>query len=172
MSARVNIESRWMEDLRQFHGIYEAGVQGALANDSERSKVFVNLTRPKTLAWEARLTDLLFPADDRNYGIQPTPVPDLDEAAKRGVAQIEEAEQRVKELVEQNNAMADQAVDPEQQDPDAAEQRAVADEMASLEERLVPLKEAFVEAQRILEPAKRRAELMEREIDDQRTDTN
>ncbi|SKB32447.1 hypothetical protein [Sphingopyxis flava] len=172
ISARVNIETRWMEDLRQLHGIYEPNIQGALENDSERSKVFVNLTRPKTLAWEARLTDLLFPADDRNWGIQPTPVPDLDDAARNAVAQIEQAEVQIKELVEQNNAMADQQADPEQADPDAARQQEVAAQMAELEKQLVPLKKAFADAQRILDQAKRRAELMQREIDDQLTETN
>ena len=114
MSARQHIEKRWMEDLRAYHGIYEADVVGRLSNDSERSKVFVNLTGPKTRAWDARLTDLLFPADDKNWGISPTPVPELAEAAQQAVAQIDDAEARIKELVEQNNAMADQAADPEQ----------------------------------------------------------
>lgn len=172
MSARLQIEKRWMEDLRAYHGIYEADVVGRLSNDSERSKVFVNLTGPKTRAWDARLTDLLFPADDKNWGISPTPVPELAEAAQQAVAQIDDAEARIKELVEQNNAMADQAADPEQADPDAARQADVARQMAELEERLVPLKEAFADAQRVIDEAKRRSELMEREIDDQLTEVN
>jgi hypothetical protein len=169
-AARRPIETRWMEDLRSYHGIYEADVIGRLNNDSERSKVFVNLTGPKTRAWDARLTDLLFPADDKNWGIQPTPVPELTETAKQAVQQIEAAEARIKELVDQNNAMADQQADPEQPNPDAAQQKQVADEMAGLEEKLVPLKSAYSDAQRVLDQAKRRAELMEREIDDQLTE--
>lgn len=172
MSSRRAIETRWMEDLRAYHGIYEADVIGRLNNDSERSKVFVNLTGPKTRAWDARLTDLLFPADDKNWGIQPTPVPELAEVAKQAVAQIDAAEARIKELVEQNNAMAEQQADPEQANPDAARQQEVAAEMAELEEELVPLKSAFNDAQRVLDQAKRRAELMEREIDDQLTEVN
>ena len=172
MVARRPIETRWMEDLRAYHGIYEADVLGKLNNDSERSKIFVNLTGPKTRAWDARLTDLLFPADDKNWGIQPTPVPELAEAAQQAVAQIDQAEQRIKELVVQNNAMAEQQADPEQADPDAARQKQVAEEMAQLEDQLVPLKEAFSDAQRVIDQAKRRAELMEREIDDQLTEVN
>lgn len=170
MTARQPIETRWMEDLRQFHGIYEKDVEGRLLNDSERSRGFFNITRPKTLAWEARLTDLLFPADDRNWGIQPTPVPELDDAAREAVDQADAAELRMKQLVEDNNTLADQAADPEQADPSAEEAAAIKKEMAELEEQLVPLKEAFASAQRVLDEAKRRSELMQREIDDQLTE--
>lgn len=170
-NARTPIEARWMEDLRQFHGIYEANVTGALANDSERSKAFVNMTKPKTLAWEARLTDLLFPADDKNWGTQPTPVPDLDESARIAVAEIDRAEARMKEIVDENNALAEQAADPAQPDPSAEMQASVAAEMQELESKLVPLKEAFAAAQKILDEAKRRSELMAREIDDQLTES-
>ncbi|RVU32712.1 hypothetical protein [Neptunomonas marina] len=71
VSKRSQIEQRWLEDLRQFHGEYSPeelkGVEG--------SKIFTNLTRNKTNAAEARCQDMLFPTDDRNWGIKPTPVP-------------------------------------------------------------------------------------------------
>jgi hypothetical protein len=42
-----------------------------------RSTVYIGLTRQKTNAAEARLADILLPTDDRNWGIQPTPVPTM-----------------------------------------------------------------------------------------------
>jgi hypothetical protein len=39
--------------------------------------VFIGMTRQKTNAAEARLADILLPTDDRNWGIQPTPDPEL-----------------------------------------------------------------------------------------------
>lgn len=48
----------------------------------KRSKLFANITRAKTNAAEARIADMLFPADDTNWGIEPTPVPELAEMTK------------------------------------------------------------------------------------------
>lgn len=42
-----------------------------------RSTVFIGLTRQKTNAADARLSDIILPTDDRNFGIQPTPNPSL-----------------------------------------------------------------------------------------------
>lgn len=86
------IESRWIEDLQQYYG-YDSkdgalrslaerasdGVSGG-ARDIQRrtrSKVVVNITRPKTNAAIARLADMLLPTDDKNWSIRPTPNPDL-----------------------------------------------------------------------------------------------
>ena len=70
------LEQRWLEDLRQLHGQYEATVQQDL-RESGKSQLYVNVTRPKTNAAAARLNDMLFPTDDKNWAIEPTPVPEL-----------------------------------------------------------------------------------------------
>lgn len=80
VKKKTDIENRWFEDLTQFHGKYDADTLKKL-KEAEQSSLFVNLTRPKTNAWEARLSDMLFPTDDRNWGIAPTPVPELQEHA-------------------------------------------------------------------------------------------
>jgi hypothetical protein len=51
--------------------------------DRIAAKAFVKLTRHKTNGWAARLSDLLFPTDEKNWGIQPTPMPELAKAAKQ-----------------------------------------------------------------------------------------
>lgn len=76
-AARSSIEQRWLEDLRQYHGEYSAAESTRIA-EAQGSKIFVNITRNKTNAAEARLQDMLFPTDDRNWGIKPTPVPELE----------------------------------------------------------------------------------------------
>lgn len=73
---RSLIDIRMIEDLRQNHGLYPLEQEKAL-RESKRSSVFVNMTRPKSNAAEAQMVDLLFPNDDRNWGIEPTPVPEL-----------------------------------------------------------------------------------------------
>ena len=81
VSKRSAIEARWLEDLRQYNGKYSADEQARL-DASEGSSIFVNITRNKTNAAEARLSDMLFPTDDRNWGIRPTPVPQLESQSK------------------------------------------------------------------------------------------
>ncbi|MBF0177228.1 MAG: hypothetical protein HQL63_10350 [Magnetococcales bacterium] len=72
---KQQVEERWLEDLRQYHGKYDPTTLSQLGEN--QSRIFVNLTRSKANTAEARLTDMLFPTDDRNWGIKPTPVPDL-----------------------------------------------------------------------------------------------
>ncbi len=58
-------------------GRYDATTEATL-NEGKKSRLYVNMTRPKTHAWEAKLSDMLFPTDGTpNWGIRPTPVPEL-----------------------------------------------------------------------------------------------
>lgn len=78
ISAREPIERRMLEDLRQYHGRYDAKTEQVMADEKyKRSKVFANITRSKTNAAEARISDMLFPADDKNWSIGPTPIPEI-----------------------------------------------------------------------------------------------
>lgn len=79
VSKRAQIETRWLADYRQFHGEYDEETKAKLKSGSG-SEVFVNITRNKKSAAEARAQDMLFPTDDRNWGIKPTPVPELSGA--------------------------------------------------------------------------------------------
>ena len=73
---RSQIEQRWIEDLRQYQGKYSPDKEENLKKAGS-SKVFANITRSKTNAAEARLSDMLFPTDDRNWEISPTPIPEM-----------------------------------------------------------------------------------------------
>lgn len=81
VGRRSLIETRWITDLTLYHGEYDSDTKQSLLSE-KRSQLFFNLTRAKTNAWEARLSDMLFPTDDRNWGIQPTPVPEIASKAK------------------------------------------------------------------------------------------
>ncbi|HCU64555.1 MAG TPA: hypothetical protein DF774_02215 [Rheinheimera sp.] len=73
---RGGIDTRMVEDLRNYHGIYDAGVVKQ-REEAKRSSPFIKLTRAKTNTAESQIIDLLFPNDDKNYGIKPTPVPEI-----------------------------------------------------------------------------------------------
>lgn len=74
VSARQQLETRWLQDLRQYHGEYTPDEVSRM-NQNRSSRVFVNITRNKTRAAIARMSDMLLPNDDTNFGVKPTPVP-------------------------------------------------------------------------------------------------
>jgi hypothetical protein len=78
VNDRRQVETRWFEDLRQYNGQYDPGVLDKI-RQNEGSELFVNITRTKTDAVEARIADLVLPTDDRNWDIKPTPMPELGE---------------------------------------------------------------------------------------------
>ena len=76
-NRRKPLESRWLQDMRAYYGQYDPDVENEL-KEAGGSRLFVNLTRPKTNAFAARMMDMLLPTEDRNWGIGPTPVPEGD----------------------------------------------------------------------------------------------
>jgi hypothetical protein len=94
--AATGWDKRYEQDLDQYHGrdaankmaahMMESVEQGypVTANQAQphRSTIFVGITRQKTNAAESRLCDILLPTDDRNWGIQPTPDPECAQAMK------------------------------------------------------------------------------------------
>lgn len=93
IAKRYMVEQRWLADLAQFHGKYDDQTFKAL-DEAEKSTLFINQTRAKTNACEARLTDMLFPTDDRNWGIKPTPIPELTLSAKAAAQKVASAKQQ------------------------------------------------------------------------------
>ena len=82
------IETIWQEDQDAYDGKDGNAVvtsKGRTANDSlkdvsaqssTRSTVVLKITRPYVDAASARVSDMLLPTDDRNFGLRPTPVTD------------------------------------------------------------------------------------------------
>jgi len=137
VAKRDPVEKRWLEDLQQFHGQYNSDLTNDLIR-SKKSSLYINATRAKTNVMESRLSDMLFPTDDRNWGIQPTPVPELTVEA---------------ENVAQTAAAAKQAkIENPKQDEFAALS-------AEADQELVVL-------QAHMDEARKRARAMEEEIDD------
>ncbi len=106
IKQRQPIVQRWTKDMYQYRNQYESSV------DTGKSKVFVGYTRAKTDAWSAQMTDMLFPSDDKNYGISPTPVPQIAHLAKQpdsqdpmAMQQISQARQIMQEAKARAEAM-------------------------------------------------------------------
>lgn len=74
-SDRLIAERRWLEDLRQFKGVYDPEEEARMPKG--KSKTFTRMTRVKVKSATARLMDLVFPAgSEDNWSISPTPVPE------------------------------------------------------------------------------------------------
>ena len=137
VAKRDPIEKRWLQDLKQYHGQYATDITADLI-ENKKSSLYINATRPKTNVMESRLSDMLFPTDDRNWGIGPTPVPEL----------TVEAENVASTAADAKLAMIDHPDDDEYS-------KVSADANAEL-----------VIIQTHMEEARRRSRAMEEEIDD------
>lgn len=84
-------EERWVQDRRQYKGVYEPDVLAAM--EPKRSKVNMRVSKVKVDTTKARTMDLLWPANgDKNWGISSTPEPEVH--PKR-------IQEKAQELVEQ-----------------------------------------------------------------------
>lgn len=85
------IEEIWAEDEDQYNGFDSLnGPAGQLVKTrdaaakrtkiSKQSRVFLNITKPKTDIATARVQEMLLPHDDKPWDVTPTPMPEMDEA--------------------------------------------------------------------------------------------
>lgn len=106
VSKRGPTEDRWLSNLRQYFGVHDPEVEAALQKQPG-SRLYLNMTRPKTNAMSARLLDLLFPADDTNWSIDPTPVPEMDAQVAKASRIVEDGAEGSPE-VDAAQALADE----------------------------------------------------------------
>jgi hypothetical protein len=86
--ATSDVEKRWRKNAQlyfgdhnnstgEFENTLRNGPPARKAVDGNRSRVVINIVRPKVDQAVARMCEILFPVDDRNWGLKPTPIPDL-----------------------------------------------------------------------------------------------
>lgn len=97
--AGSGIEDIWLEDEDQYNGIDAVSAPdnrppgGFMSNKGERSneekrapsgrsRVYLNITKPKTDSAVARVQEMLLPHDDKPWEVGPTPIPELAEAVE------------------------------------------------------------------------------------------
>lgn len=166
---RQMLELEWLKDLRQFMGIYDPEVLAQIPEDG--SKAYIQLTRSKVLGFVARMLDMLFPGSaDKNWAISETPEPQLPDQLVQGMA-TEVAMQRMQMLM----VGIDETPEPVLNDMERRGEIPPAEEMREAmatgqpPQSLMPSGDelrGMIEAE-----AKRRAEAMSGEIDDQLTET-
>ena len=166
------VDKRWIEDEDQYNGKdninkaasqmmtsveqgYPVTTQGAKPH---RSTVFIGMTRQKTNAAEARVADIMLPTDDRNWGIQPTPNPYLmsmlkDERPMTTQGPMQAGMAPPAPMQPQPGGLAAMAMPPEAPEP-----------MVDQAGQQLRMKDI---AREVMNIAKKKAEAMQREIEDQ-----
>ena len=85
-AERREQEDVWLKNLRQHRGDYDPEMRKKF--HPKRSKAFLGITRTKDMTVTSRMTDLLFPPNgEKNWGIDPTPVPDLNPQIIQSIVQ-------------------------------------------------------------------------------------
>lgn len=93
-TLRRPFEQQWIKDLRQYKGIYDPEIEAKIP--PQRSKANIRLTRAKVKSTDARMMDMLFPAGDKNWSIEHTPVPEIDPALLQNeIAMIQQRDGQV-----------------------------------------------------------------------------
>jgi hypothetical protein len=72
-NGRRTHEHRWLQAYKNFRGIYDSTTQ---YRDSERSKVFIKITKTKVLAAYGQIVDILFANKKFPLVVEPTPMPE------------------------------------------------------------------------------------------------
>tara|TARA_R110002096_G_scaffold210945_2_gene398334 strand:- start:978 stop:3182 length:2205 start_codon:yes stop_codon:yes gene_type:complete len=72
-SSRYSDESRWLQSYRNYRGVYGPNVQ---FTETEKSRVFIKVTKTKVLAAYGQLCDVLFSQNRFPIGVDPTEIPE------------------------------------------------------------------------------------------------
>ena len=72
-NGRRTHEHRWLQSFKNFRGIYDSTTQ---YRDSERSKVFIKITKTKVLAAYGQIVDILFANKKFPVVVESTPMPE------------------------------------------------------------------------------------------------
>ena len=166
-NGRYAYEQRWIKAYKNFRGIYDSTTQ---YRDSERSKVFIKITKTKVLAAYGQIVDILFANKRFPIVVESTPVPE-------GVAEFAHLKTPVDDMVSSQEALDPYGFEGDGRElaPGAMQAEAPSDYLGAYEDRFAnaPVVEGpsnVGEPQ--ISPAQESALKCEKVIHDQLVDTN
>ena len=159
-NGRYAYEQRWIKAYKNFRGIYDSTTQ---YRESEKSKVFIKITKTKVLAAYGQIVDILFANKKFPLVVEPTPVPE-------GIAEFAHAATPLDDIVDPFGYSGDG-----REVPFGDSQNASGNFLGGLQERyqnanLKPGPSLMGEPQ--ISPAQKAALGMEKQIHDQLLDTS
>jgi hypothetical protein len=75
ITDRALLEQQWLRNLRQYRGLYDPEVEANIP--VERSKSYPRDTRVKVKGGVAKMMEMMFPAQDKNWTLAPSPNPSI-----------------------------------------------------------------------------------------------
>ena len=162
--ARLAEEQRWIASYRNYRGIYGPEVQ---FTNTEKSKVFVKVTKTKVLAAYGQIVEVLFGANKFPISIDPTILPE-------GVAEAVHFDSQPKPPQMQQEELDDNVMSllPGETMPQLRERLAgLKDKLGPVEDKLVE-EEGATPSQITFHPAMVAAKKMEKKIHDQLEESN
>jgi len=159
-NGRYAHEQRWLQAYKNFRGIYDSTTQ---YRDSERSKVFIKITKTKVLAAYGQIVDILFANKKFPIVVESTPMPEGIEEFAHMRTPLDEAQPQQLDPYGFPGDGRDLA-------PGGREAHYLGSYGQEFGDMLVPGKAKMGEPQ--LEPAAEMARQMEKCIHDQLLDTN
>jgi hypothetical protein len=92
-SDRQLTELKYLQNLRQYLGIYDPEIESQLA--PQRSRAYPRLTRVKCISVLSRLMNLMFPGNERNWALGASPSPEMaPEDVQAAVQQLVQSRQQ------------------------------------------------------------------------------
>jgi hypothetical protein len=153
-NGRRTFEQRWLQAYKNFRGIYDSSTQ---YRDSERSRVFIKITKTKVLAAYGQIIDILFANKKFPIVIEPTPVPE-------GIVEFAHLKTPADEIVSPFGYAGDgMELEPGDTQLNLGKYQDMADQVAEGPSKL---------GEPQFEPAKEAARALEKHIHDQLLDTN
>ena len=171
--ARFVDEQRWMNAYRNYRGLYSADVK---FTEAERSRVFVKVTKTKTLAAYGQIVDVLFGNNTFPLTVNPTKLPEgvadtvsfeTDPMGQKITEQSREAFSKPEPLITPDTVL---------QPGDTLSQ--LKDRLGPLEKKLTPVGDFLVESSPVtpssvsFHPAMVAAKKMQKKIHDQLEESN
>jgi len=136
--ARQNDETRWLQAYRNYRGLYGPDVQ---FTDTERSRVFVKVTKTKTLAAYGQVIDVLFGNSKFPLSVDPTSLPEgvADTVHFEANPKAEEGMDAIKKAFDRPTFSPDNALEP----GDTME--SIKDRLGALQNKLEPVGDKLIE---------------------------
>ena len=134
---RYQDEERWLRAYRNYRGLYGPDVQ---FTESEKSRVFIKVTKTKTLAAYGQIVDVLFANNKFPLSIEPTELPE------GVVADVHFDPQQPEELQSSTSLTSPYGYKGDGKDlPPGATAKTLAEKLGPLEEKLDPVQDKLKE---------------------------
>jgi len=157
---RLTDEERWLRAYKNYRGVYDDTTQ---FTETERSQIFIKITKTKVLAAYSQITDVLFAGNKFPVGVEPTKIPEGIQETVHIDAAIPDP---LKEIYEEFNVGYDGDGREVPEGATTASQLGPIKELELVEDEVKPGPGSTPTAA-VYEPAKEAARFMEKKIHDQ-----